>query len=433
MYIPEQTYRGLGESVGPFEGTFTGTIRGDKDSAATIKIILTDRDNMVSGQITLGKGLKLDLGGFCWTEDVDLNSINISGRTSSDNPRYFQTSIKVTESPVNTPTVKSADINVTIKVNLINEDNTIAAEVTFDPLEGVIPIVGKVDLKKKGCMAKTLPVTLHKQTPTGSLKGYIYDRPLTALSFLRNERPVILRPSQHYYYSSGRGLGAENGALHGSKGGKRPDVASPATQSAEVARLTEEMIRHAGENKWASVDEAYKKVESMGDAAFDLIPKGLASATAIHQLGAQASNLLGETLLYQTRLLREKSRLWSLKMSLEGGPLTDPEFRQIINSLDAIERSLGDIEMAYGAVTIAPRSKSTSKKQRAQLELIPVVRPFAPDQRRSIEFADKAIKETGSFTGLLPAGNYTLADQSFTVIAGTELTGKKPKNVRWGN
>ena len=29
---------------------------------------------------------------------------------------------------------------------------------------------------------------------------YIYDRPLTALPFLRNERPVIFRPSQGYYY-----------------------------------------------------------------------------------------------------------------------------------------------------------------------------------------------------------------------------------------
>ena len=246
MYIRVQTYRGLGESVGPFEGTFTGTIRGDKDSAATIKIVLTDRDNMVSGQITLGKGLKLDLGGFCLTEDVDLSSINISGRTSPDNPRYFQTSVKVTESPINTPTVKSADINVTIKANLSNDGNTITAEVTFDPLEGTIPIVGKVDLKKKGCMAKTLPVTLNKQTPTGSLRGYIYDRPLTALHFLRNERPVILRPSQHYYYSncvagsqrssdagsrSGLGLCPENGALHRSKGGKRPDDVSVAGDS----------------------------------------------------------------------------------------------------------------------------------------------------------------------------------------------------------
>ena len=157
---------------------------------------------------------------------------------------------------------------------------------------------------------------------------YIYDRPLTVSRFLRNEEPDILRPSQHYYYSSGRGLGAENGALHGSIGGKRPNVPSLAAQAAEVKRLTEEIVRHAGENKWASVDQAYKKLESKGDVAFDLIPKGLASVTAIHQLGAQASNLLGETLLYQTRLLREKRRLWSLKMSLEGGSFNTRSLRR---------------------------------------------------------------------------------------------------------
>ena len=198
MYVREQTYRGLGESVGPFEGTFNGTVRGDKDSAATIKIVLSDRDNRVSGQITLGKGLKLDLGGFCLMEDIDLSSITISGQTSPDKPRYLQTSIRVTESPVNTPTVKSADINVTIKANLSNDGNTIDAEVTFDPLEGVIPIVGKIDLKKKGCKAKALLVTLNKQPPTGSLKGYIYDRPISWQPVLDQGQAVILRSSQRY-------------------------------------------------------------------------------------------------------------------------------------------------------------------------------------------------------------------------------------------
>lgn len=438
MYIREQPYHGLGESVGPFEGTFTGTIRGDKDSAAPLNIILTDRDNKVTGQITLGKGLKLALGGFCLMEDVHLSSINISGRTSSDNPRYFQTSVKVTESPVNTPAVKSVDINVTIKANLSNDGNTIAAQVTFDPLEGVISIFGiesKADLKKKGCMAKTLPVTLNKQTPTGSLKGYIYDRPLTALHFLRNEQPVILRPSQHYYYSNGRGLGADYSALHSSKEGKCPDEASlisPAAWSAEVVRLTDEIVRHAGENKWASVDKAYKCLESKGEELFDLIPKALANVTDIHQLGAQASNILGETLFYQTRLLREKRRQWALKMLLEGGQINDSKIKEIIDSLAKVDKLLQEIEMIYGAVTIRPLSKSPSKKQRVQLELTPVVWPFASDQRRSIEAASKAIKETGVFTGLLPKGGYTLGDQSFTVDVGTQLTGKKPKDVRWG-
>jgi hypothetical protein len=39
----------------------------------------------------------------------------------------------------------------------------------------------------------------------------------------------------------------------------------------------------------------------------------------------------------------------------------------------------------------------------------------------SIERARAKILETGSFSGLLPAGDYTLATESFTVIAGTNV------------
>jgi hypothetical protein len=274
-------------------------------------------------------------------------------------------------------------------------------------------------------MAKTLSVTLNKQTQTESLKGYIYDRPLTVMHFPRNEQPIILRPSQYSYYSSGRGLGAEHGALHGSKEGKPPGVASAVTQSAEVVRLTEEMTKLAQRNAWTGVERAYKKLESMGDEAFNLIPKEFTSAAAIHQLGAQASSIFGETQLSQERLLRAKRSL-----DTAVGGINDPALRQIIDSLDAIEK-------AYGTVSIAPRSEARSKKELKRLqgrgpELIPVVQPFAPDQRRSIEAASKVIKETGVFTGLLPKGGYTLADQSFTVDAGTQLTGKKSKDIHWG-
>jgi hypothetical protein len=222
---------------------------------------------------------------------------------------------------------------------------------------------------------------------------YIYDLPSTAARF----------------HSSGRGLGAD--------------------QSAEVKRLTEEITKLAQRNAWTGVERTYKVLESMGDEAFNLIPKGLTSAAAIHELGAQASLILGEMQRYQTRLLRAKRSL-----DTAGGPIDDVSLRRIIDSLDAIEK-------AYGAVTIAPRSEPTSEKQRKRLqgrgpELIPVVQPsgFAPDQRRSIEAAAKVIKETGYFTGLLPApGRYTLAGQSFTVNAGTEVTGKKRINVPWGD
>ncbi|MBS0153065.1 MAG: hypothetical protein JSS38_00590 [Nitrospira sp.] len=163
----------------------------------------------------------------------------------------------------------------------------------------------------------------------------------------------------------------------------------------------------------------------MGDEAFNLIPRGLGGAVAVHQLGAQASSIFGETQLSQARLLRAKRSVENVS------PIDDAVLRRIIDSLDAIER-------AYGAVAIVPRSEPASKQEHKRLqgrgpELIPVVQPFAPDQRRSIETAAKVLKDTGYFTGLLPAGSYTLADQSFTVNAGTELTGKKRTTVPWGN
>jgi hypothetical protein len=230
MYIHEQPYRALGALVGPFEGTFTGTIRGDKDSTATIKMVLTDQDNRVSGQITLGKGLKLGLGGFCVVDNIDLSSISISGQTSPDNPRYVQTSKRVTESPVNIPGVKSVDINVTIKATLSSDGNTITADVTFDPLEGVIPAIVseiKIDLKKKGCEAKTLPVTLSRQTPTGSLNGYIYDRQLSWQPALDKAQSVNLRSSQRY--ANFTHFPPEQWSLHG-LGWTLPDIATRQAQ-----------------------------------------------------------------------------------------------------------------------------------------------------------------------------------------------------------
>jgi len=241
---------------------------------------------------------------------------------------------------------------------------------------------------------------------------YIYDLPLTGARFPRNEEPDVLRPS----HSNGLGLG-----------GKWPDepyLGADATQSAEVVRLVEEMTKLAQRNAWTGVERDYRTLESMGDEAFNLIPKELSSAASIHQLGAQAASAFGETQLYQTRL-------WRAKMSLESGPINDKALQSIIQSLDAIDK-------AYGTVVIAPQSTPTSNRERKRLqghgpELMPVVQPFAPDQRRSIETAAKTLKDTGYFTGLLPAGNYTVAGQPFTVTAGTELTGKRGINVRWAN
>jgi hypothetical protein len=234
------------------------------------------------------------------------------------------------------------------------------------------------------------------------------------------------RPSQGYHHPNFVG---GLGALHGSIGGKRSEVMPPAEQAAEVTRLTEEITKLAGRNAWTGVDDLYKKLERMGDVAFNLIPKGVTAAAAIHELGAQASDTLGDMRLKQTRLLRAKRSVETT------GPIDDVALRRIIESLDTLEK-------AYGAVAIAPRSVPLSKRDRKRLQgqgpkLTRVAQPgeqlFMPGLLKSIEFAAKAIRDTGSFDGLLPAGSYTVAGQSFTVNAGTELTGKRRTNVLWDN
>ncbi len=232
---------------------------------------------------------------------------------------------------------------------------------------------------------------------------YIYDRPLTA----------------------SRGLSGENVALHGLHGGKRPGATSPTTQSAEVVQLTEEIIHLAQRNVWTGVERAYTRLEDKGDEAFNLIPKGLTSAAAIHLLGATASRDSGNTQNWRKRLWRAKTLL-----DTAVGGTNDSLLKPIVEDLENIDKN-------FGSVTIAPRSKLTLIRQREQLELIAVVLSSDPDLRsqdqlKSIKFATQVIKETGSFTGLLPAGYYKLVDESFTVEKGTELTRKKPTKVRWG-
>ncbi len=218
--------------------------------------------------------------------------------------------------------------------------------------------------------------------------------------------------------------GDENAVLRGF--GKRPEAVSPVTQTAEVARLTDEIIKLAQRNAWTGVERAYKTLESMGDEAFNLIPRGLGGPAAIHKEGANASRSFGD-------MLNWWKRLWRAKTSLDTavGGTNDSLLKPILESLEYTNNN-------FGSVTVAPRSKSTSKKQRAQLKLIAVVLSTAPDlptpdQLKSIAFAEQIIKETGSFIGLLPAGYYKLADESFTVENGpSEYTGKRPINVLWG-
>ena len=147
------------------------------------------------------------------------------------------------------------------------------------------------------------------------------------------------------------------------------------------------------------------------NGCFDLMHIG-------HVRYLQAARNLGDIRRYKSLVQRAKTALLAT-----GRPADDAQ-------LQMLEAELTAIDQAYGAVSIAPRSKRSANAKKGETvgpELIPAVMPFAGDQRVSIERARAQILETGSFSGLLPSGDYTLGTESFTVIAGTNVP-----DLLWG-
>lgn len=190
---------------------------------------------------------------------------------------------------------------------------------------------------------------------------------------------------------------------------------TPEVSQAEVQRLAEEMNHLAKKNAWTGVDRTYRQLETLGDGVFALAR----DPAVLHFLGAQAARNLGDIRRYKSLVQRAKTALLAT-----GRPADDAQ-------LQTLEAELTAIDQAYGAVSIAPRSKRSANAKKGETvgpELVPAVMPFAGDQRESIERARTQILETGSFSGLLPAGAYTLGAESFTVIAGTNVP-----EVLWGS
>ena len=76
----------------------------------------------------------------------------------------------------------------------------------------------------------------------------------------------------------------------------------------------------------------------------------------IHQLGAQAAQALGDMQQYHTRLWREKTAL-----DTAVGRIDDTRLGGVI-------QELSDLEKAYGAVRIEPRSIPKSKRKQEALQ-----------------------------------------------------------------
>lgn len=155
-----------------------------------------------------------------------------------------------------------------------------------------------------------------------------------------------------------------------------------ACDEAEKLRLAEEISRLAAKNAWSGVERSYQAL---------LLTKCELKFES-HWLAAEAARFLGKTFEQFERLEQAKK--------------IDPQ-PQVLDSIAAIEGN-------YGRIDIRGDARRPPLLTRADM-------PFAPDQRKSIEWAAQVVIGTGSFHGMLPFGDYDVGGVKFTVAAGPEF------------
>ncbi len=160
-----------------------------------------------------------------------------------------------------------------------------------------------------------------------------------------------------------------------------PDISSaPELVQAEYYRLSDELKKLAGRQAWAG---AARRFDDLLDLELPL--------TYDHWLaGAMAARNLGDPSAAYERLT-EAARL-------EGN-------HEVVDWLWTLDTE-------YGRVTLRTEVKKPT--------LTAAAMPLLPDQRASVERAMAQVAESGSFTGMLPKGDYTLSGHSFSVSPGPQ-------------
>ena len=159
-------------------------------------------------------------------------------------------------------------------------------------------------------------------------------------------------------------------------------MADDSSKLGEKLRIEEEMKKLAQRNAWAGVERKY----------LELLRLKIDLPFTDHSIGAQSAGFLGKTYEVYERLQR------AIALQQDGD----------------IQNAIAHIDANFGRIDIQGH-----EKRKPDLE--PEVMPFAPDQRKSIEWAKTVIKNTGSYHGMLPAGNYKICTQDFTVAPGPDF------------
>lgn len=111
-------------AAGPFEGVFTGTVTGDLGSKTTLTLDLTDRANIVSGEATLGTGLKVNAGKVCGTAVVPAGAIWAEGEKSPRRPREL--------SAASTLEVSGMEVTIEVEGELSADGKTLDVTAKID-------------------------------------------------------------------------------------------------------------------------------------------------------------------------------------------------------------------------------------------------------------------------------------------------------------
>lgn len=151
---------------------------------------------------------------------------------------------------------------------------------------------------------------------------------------------------------------------------------------AEKFRLEEEMKKLAQRNAWAGVERNYEALVALK------VPLSFED----HFLGAQSAGYLGKTWERYNRL----------EKALE------------LEDKDELRMEKENILTRYGRVDIKGHP-------RRRPDLVAKEMPFAPDERKSVEYAMTVVAGAGSFKGMLPEGEYTVGDQTFKVTPGQDF------------
>ena len=157
------------------------------------------------------------------------------------------------------------------------------------------------------------------------------------------------------------------------------DPADDPAVMAEYYRLHDEMQKLAKRQVWPGVGRYYDEMEALG------VPLTYDDYVA----GALAARHEGEVMKAYERL-QAAARIDGTREVIEW---------------------LWSIDTAYGRVTL-----STEPVEPSTLEIASM--PMLPDQRAAVEAAIRQVEETGTYDGMLPAGEYTFAGQLFTVTPG---------------